>query len=923
MLTPGDFKARWHNRAGSERGLAQAHFLDLRAMLGQDTGETDYVFEQPVTKAGGGQGFADVWKPGHFAVEYKQEGKDLRAAYAQLLAYKDAFGNPPLLVVSDLRRIVIYPNFHNTAATPYEIGIEEMDDPEKLRWLRWLFTDPDKLRPRITRDDVTKAAAARFGAIAARLTARGHDPARVAHLLVQLLFCLFAEDAGVLPKGLVKRTFDFGAKHPDQFDAQLRALLSAMATGGFFNMEPIPVINGGLFAVVDPLPLGQAELTELAEAATLDWSSVEPAIFGTLFERSLDPSSRAQLGAHYTGRADIERVVDPVVMVPLRRRWAEVRATAAPIVERIAAAPSPTIRRNRQAELASLLLSFREELAAVTVLDPACGSGNFLYVALELLLTLDREVIAYGTAAGLSGMTPLIRPSQLRGLEINPYARELAQVVIWIGYLQWMIGNGFGWTEPVLAALETIELRDALLDRTDPAHPKEAEWPAADYIVGNPPFLGAQRLRSELGDAYVEDLFVTYSGRVPHGADLATYFFEKAREHIALRETQRAGLLATQSIRKGASRRILDRIKESGDIFMAWSDEPWTLNGADVRISIIGFDGGRESTRVLDNASVTTINADLTSEIDVTAARQLAENLRLSYKGVEKGGPFEVPGELARRWLSLPTNPNGRPNSDVLRPLINGIDVTRRPQDIWIIDFPLSTTESEAALYEAPFEYTRQHVRPVRLTNRDPKYAEAWWLLRRPVPPMRAALLGFTRYVATPRVARHRTFVWLAVPALADSRLYVFARDDDYFFGVLHSRAHEVWSLAQASRHGVGNDPTYNNTTCFETFPLPWPPGREPAPADEPLVAAVAETAQALDVLRTRWLNPEGATAAELKTRTLTNLYNARPTWLVNAHAALDRAVWMAYGWKDDPSETTDEAILERLLNLNMQHAAG
>jgi len=680
VLTPGDFKARWHNRAGSERGLAQAHFLDLRAMLGQDTGETDYVFEQPVTKAGGGQGFADVWKPGHFAVEYKQEGKDLRAAYAQLLAYKDAFGNPPLLVVSDLRRIVIYPNFHNTAATPYEIGIEEMDDPEKLRWLRWLFTDPDKLRPRITRDDVTKAAAARFGAIAARLTARGHDPARVAHLLVQLLFCLFAEDAGVLPKGLVKRTFDFGAKHPDQFDAQLRALLSAMATGGFFNMEPIPVINGGLFAVVDPLPLGQAELTELAEAATLDWSSVEPAIFGTLFERSLDPSSRAQLGAHYTGRADIERVVDPVVMVPLRRRWAEVRATAAPIVERIAAAPSPTIRRNRQAELASLLLSFREELAAVTVLDPACGSGNFLYVALELLLTLDREVIAYGTAAGLSGMTPLIRPSQLRGLEINPYARELAQVVIWIGYLQWMIGNGFGWTEPVLAALETIELRDALLDRTDPAHPKEAEWPAADYIVGNPPFLGAQRLRSELGDAYVEDLFVTYSGRVPHGADLATYFFEKAREHIALRETQRAGLLATQSIRKGASRRILDRIKESGDIFMAWSDEPWTLNGADVRISIIGFDGGRESTRVLDNASVTTINADLTSEIDVTAARQLAENLRLSYKGVEKGGPFEVPGELARRWLSLPTNPNGRPNSDVLRPLINGIDVTRRPR---------------------------------------------------------------------------------------------------------------------------------------------------------------------------------------------------------------------------------------------------
>ena len=594
-------------------------------------------------------------------------------------------------------------------------------------------------------------------------------------------------------------------------------------------------------------------------------------------------------------------------MEPLRREWAAVRARADVLAEAFRAAKDPRQRERRRKELENVVLAFQERLASVTILDPACGSGNFLYVALEQLKNLEKEVISYAAHRGLSMLMPRVTPRQLHGIEANAYAHELAQIVVWIGYIQWMTMNGFQVNrDPVLEPMDTVLLMDAILDRSDPAQPREPAWPDAEFIIGNPPFLGGKRLRTELGDEYVDAMFAVYNGRVPREADLCCYWFEKARAMIAAGRVKRAGLLATNSIRGGANRRVLERIKESGDIFMAWDDEPWVLDGAAVRISIVGFDDGTEKTRTLDGVPVAAINPDLTGALDLTTARPLAENLNIAFMGDTKGGPFDIPGDLARQMLTAPLNPNGRPNSDVIVPWVNGLDITRRPRDMWIIDFGPDMPLEQAALYEQPFEYVKKHVYPVRQKSRSTR--NEWWLHERPRVDMRDALRGLSRFIGTPTVAKHRLFVWLSAPTLPDHQLIVFARDDDYFFGVLHSRAHELWSLRMGT--SLEDRPRYTPTTCFETFPFPRP--------TEEQREAIAAAARALHEHRERWLNPEGASEAELKQRTLTNLYNARPTWLDNLHRELDRAVFAAYGWPDDLS---DDEILARLLALNLERA--
>jgi type II restriction/modification system DNA methylase subunit YeeA len=922
------FQAKWQGVTLKERSASQEHFLDLCHALNvptpaeADPNGTFYTFEKGAEKTGGGKGFADVWFRGHFAWEYKGRHADLVTAYRQLLQYREDLENPPLLVVCDLDRFEVHTNWTNTAKRVYRFTLADLDQPATLAILRAVFTNPEALRPDVTPEAVTEEAAARFGALAAGLHSRGVDPQRAAHFLVQLLFCLFAEDVGLLPRGLFTDLLTLGARRPELFPGQVEALLTAMRDGGVFGVAEIARFNGGLFAEIGVEPLTAGELKELREAASLDWGSVEPAIFGTLFERSLDPGKRAQLGAHYTGRADIERVVEPVLMAPMRRRWEEVREEADRRKAAWDAATTPQTRANRRAAFAGTLAGFGEELAAIRVLDPACGSGNFLYVALAKLLDLEKAVAVYGATNGLPMGLPQVGPRQLAGLEINAYARELAQVVVWIGYLQWMIGNGFGGRrDPVLEPLETIRLQDALIDRSDPDHPREAVWPEADVIIGNPPFLGDKKMRGELGNDSVEALWRVYRGRVPSGADLVCYFFERTRAEIEAGRVDRAGLLATQAIRMGASRRILERIKQSGDIFLAWDDEPWTVNGAQVRISIVGFDNGSEKDRFHDGQSVQNINADLTTATDVTTARALPENSGVAFFGDCKGGPFDVPIALAEGWLQLPTNPNGRPNSDVVKRRINGQGVMQGNSESWIVDFGPSATEGEAALYEAPFEYVLKNVAPIRALNRDVHLRRYWWLHQRPRPEMRAAVEHLSRFLVTPTVAKHRVFAWVGRDVIPDHKLVVFARQDDYFFGAMQSRAHVIWSLRTASRHGVGNDPVYNIGSCFETFPLPWSPGQEPW--DDPRLHAIAEAARELDERRRAWLDPEGANEAELKTRTLTNLYNARPTWLANLHAALDRAVWDAYGWDDsNPALTEEDAILGQLLALNAERSA-
>lgn len=930
------FKQKWIVASNQkERSVSQSHFLDLCALLGvptpteaDPTGET-YCFERGASKAGGGDGWADVWYRGHFAIEYKGLHRDLEKAYQQVNRYKDALENPPLLVVCDLNTIRIRTNFTNTVQQTYEVTLADIDGHNTERGvsnlvlLANMWKDPEWFRPTNTPDSVTIDAAKRFSEIARGLHDRNVHPEAAAHFLVQLVFCLFAEDIKLLPENIFSKMIKYTYDYPMHFQERCTEFLQKMNTGGDIAYQRIPYVNGGLFEVVDVPELTKAEIGKILDATDWDWSKIEPAIFGTLFERSLDPEKRSQLGAHYTSKADIQRVVDPVVIQPLRRRFAEVVQKHGPVPAVGEPAPklTSTQRKKALADIDSLL----DELANATVLDPACGSGNFLYVALEELLSLELEVQRYRSQIT---MTPLlqssqVQPIQLRGIEINPYAQQLAQTAIWIGFLQWLHRNRTSSiAEPILSPLDSIELKDALLTFHEDGSVTETEWPAAKYIIGNPPFLGNYRMRGELGDEYVIVLYKTFRSRLPNGSDLCCYFFERARQQIEGGQTQRAGLLATNSIRGGSNRKVLDRIKMTGDIYAAWADEPWILDGAAVRISIVGFDDGTEDHKTLNGESVGAINPDLTSQsADITKAIQLEENRLIGFKGVEKSGAFDIDRTTAQVFLDMPGNVNGRPNTDVVKPWLNGVEIARRFRDMWVIDFGPNLTEAEAALYEGPFEYVKVHVKPVREKNRRARRAQTWWLHADPYISMRSALQGRDRYIATPHTSKYRIFVWIEGEVLPANSVIAVAREDDYFFGVLHSRAHELWSLRMGTWIGKGNDARYTSTTTFETYPFPWPPGHEPV--DDPRVIAIGDAAKALDDARNAWLNPPDATEAELKKRTLTNLYNANPTWLRNLHATLDRAVWDAYGWPEDevPAGVEEDVILSRLLALNLERA--
>jgi type II restriction/modification system DNA methylase subunit YeeA len=921
LMTPQEFVEKWRNVTLKERSAAQEHFLDLCHVLGHKTpAEADpdgrfFTFERGAEKVEGGDGFADVWYRGHFAWEYKTRHKNLEDAYAQLLRYREDLENPPLLVVCDLERFEIHTNFTNTVKHVYRFTNDEVAEPRVLDILRALFYAPSELAPSKTIEQVTEEAAADFARLAPMLTGRGIEPHTTAHFLIRVLFCLFAEDINLLPDHVFTKLIENLRLRPAEFAAALHDLFAAMASGGRFGYQAIAHFNGGLFADAEVVPMEIEELTILFGATKHDWASIEPAIFGTLFERSLDPAKRSQLGAHYTSKQDIRRIVEPVLMAPLRARWADVREQAVELrrqrdevlAERGGEISGAATQARNRAEksLRDCLTAFFDEIARVTVLDPACGSGNFLYVSLAALLDLQHEVSGFAAASKLGGLFPSVSPAQLYGLEVNAYAHELAQVVVWIGYLQWMRANGYGVDEhPVLKPMHTIAERDAVLDLTTPTAPREPEWPNVYAIIGNPPFLGVRKLRSELGDEYVEALFRVWDGRVSREADFVCYWFEKARAMLAAGTAQRAGLLATNSIRGGANREVLKRIKASGDIFMAWSDEPWTLDGAAVRISLVGFDANQETSRTLNGHPVAHINADLTTGADLTEARRLRENLDIAYMGDTKGGSFDIDGATARDMLAAPLNPNGRPNSDVVRPWVNGLDITRRPRGMYIIDFGAGMPLEAAALYERPFAYVERHVKPEREGNRREAYAQRWWLHAEPRPALREALAPLRRYIATPTVAKHRLFVWLTSTTVPDHQLIVIARDDDYTFGVLHSRAHELWSLRLGT--SLEDRPRYTPITTFETFPFPRP--------TEAQREAIAEAARDLDTKRNAWLDPQGASEIELRKRTLTNLYNERPAWLRLAHERLDVAVLTAYGW---PADIADDDLLERLLALN------
>jgi type II restriction/modification system DNA methylase subunit YeeA len=944
-MTIAEFIAKWQRVELTERSASQQHFLDLCELFEHpkpadvDPAGKWFTFEKGADKQDGGRGWADVWKRGFFGWEYKGKHKNLDAAYNQLLKYREALESPPLLVVCDMDRIVIHTNFTATAKKVYEVALAELGAPRNIEIVRQLFHEPEKLRPGVTSESITTEVAERLARVAQGLRNRGLDPSDVARFLDRIVFCLFAEDTGLLPKDLFSRIVQKSNRDPERFAKLIGQLFDAMMTGGDFGLEDIRHFNGNLFTESPALELTPEEIDAIQAAGRLDWGAVDPSIFGTLFERGLDPAKRSQLGAQYTSREDIETLIEPVVMRPLREEWQEARRQMEGLLD------AKKINRAK-----AVARGFLERLWGVKVLDPACGSGNFLYVTLQKLKDLEKEALVYASDNQLGTFLPMVGPWQFYGIEVNPYAFDLAQTTVWIGYLQWVRANGFGTPpDPILRRLEDNFLcMDAIIDLSDPANPREPDWPAVDFIVGNPPFLGGKRMRSELGDNYVNKLFELYKGRVPSEADLVCYWFEKAREEIEKGKCKRAGLLATQGVRGGANREVLKRIKQTGDIFFAQSDREWILNGANVHISMVGFDNGTEQQRILDSIPVNVINPNLTAHTDITISNRLKENVKVAFQGPVKVGRFEIADDLAIKFLMGP-NPHGKSNSDVLYHWVNGIDITKRSKHFWIIDFGSSSIQ-QASMYQEPFEYVQRYIKPERIKNPDRQRREFWWRLGRSGSDWKSATKDLLRTIFTPRVSKHRVFAWFEGTTLPDSAVVGFANSTDYFFGILHSRMHEVWSLAQGTQLRERESGfRYTATTCFETFPFPEP--------TEDQREAIAEAARELDNLRTRWLNPpewtreevlefpgsidgpwaryvhnpdargigtvryprlvpkDEAAAKQLAKRTLTNLYNQRPTWLDLAHKKLDEAVFAAYGW---PSSIADDEILARLLALNL-----
>ncbi|MBZ9766559.1 class I SAM-dependent DNA methyltransferase [Mesorhizobium sp. CA6] len=969
-MTPTAFIKKWRRAELGERQSAQEHFLDICALVGhpspiqEDPNGEFFAFEKGANKLGGGRGFADVWKKGYFAWEYKRKNGNLDEALLQLMRYAPALSSPPLHIVCDIARLRIHTAWTNTVPYTYEIALDDLAEPTAREMLRNVFFNPEKLRPSRTRAAVTKEAADKFSTIALRLQGRG-TPEEIAHFVNQLVFCFFAQSVSLLPDGLFTKLLRKAARAPDRAMGYLSKLFEAMERGGEFDLTDIAWFNGGLFDGRRALRLDDDDIGLLVAADSLDWGLIDPTIFGTLFERFLDPEKRSQIGAHYTDPEKIMRLVEPVILRPLRQEWGLARLEIVELLEGRRKPPmrSKQARRMTGQEAAAEVRSrFTERLRTLRILDPACGSGNFLYLALQGVKDIEHRVNLDCEMLGLPAQLPLVGPEILRGIEINTMAAELARTTIWIGDIQWQIKNGIrSKSIPILRKLDAIERRDALIrDGEDEDMTRdeqgdllatlrttssdgEAEWPPAEFIVGNPPFLGVRLMRQSLGDPRVERLFKVYDGRVAREADLVCYWVEKSRAAVAAGKTSRVGLVTTNSIRGGANRKVLDQIASESRLFEAWSDEPWVVDGASVRVSLFCFGDGEDELR-LDGKMVAQINSDLTAgTTDLTKARRLVENQNIAFMGDTKGGAFDVPGELARSWLRMPVNPNGRPNSDVLRPWRNGMDVTRHPRDMWIIDFGWEMSEHQAALYEAPFQHIKEHVFPERTKNRRDAYRERWWRHVEPRPALHSALRGHSRYVATPRVAKHRTFVWLDQSVLPDSRIFAFSRSDDVFFGILHSRFHEAWSLGTCSWHGVGNDPTYNSASVFETFPFP--AGLSPdLPAiryeKDSRALAISIAARKLVDLRNAWLNPtdlvevrpevvsdfpdrvlakDTAAQAVLRERTLTNLYNWRPQWLIDAHAKLDAAVANAYSW---PADISDEEAIAKLLELNLSREA-
>lgn len=812
--------------------------------------------------------------------------------------------------------------------------------------------------------------AAYLAEVSKALEGRGHPPEEVAGFLARILFAMFAEDVGLLPPDSFTGLLREAQAHPDSFAPTLSQLFEAMDEGLFaFGLKAqIKRFNGAFYKDRRAFPLRREEIGTLLLAAGKDWRQVEPAIFGTLLEQALDPRERGRLGAHYTPRPYVERLVQATVMQPLREDWAAARAAAE---DRQASGDA------RGAGLE--LLAFHDHLTRTRVLDPACGTGNFLYVTLELMKALESEVLE--ARAGLDVDDDLVGdavkrgvdPRQFYGLELNPRAAAIAELVLWIGYLQasYRRDPDYNPRDPVLSDFGTVNPAASKRRPGDPAvdavlqsdgdviggggtsYPdaRLPAWPEAEFIVGNPPFIGGKDIRAELGDAYAEALWAL-NPQMDGGADFVMYWWDRAADVLTRKgsPTRRFGLVTTNSITQVFQRRTLARWmdqkhqnKRALSLTFAVDDHPWTKATRDaaavwiaMTVAVAGKHDGELAT-VAAEAAVDTdapqvelqsahgsINADLTVGIDVTAAVELHANDGMSSRGVSLHGSGFIVTSAEASHLGL--GREDRPGLDQhIRPYLNGRDLTGRSRGAMVIDLFGLAAEQVRNRYPEVYQHIALSVKPERDRNNRATYRENWWIFGEPRRELRPALHDLSRYIATVETSKHRTFQFIDGEVLPDNRLVCFALSDAAHLAVLSSSLHVGWSLATGGT--LEDRPIYTKSQGFDPFPFPaWTAVQH---------AALAEAGEALEAFRKRRL-------AEQPDLTLTRLYNAlqahregrTPTAqeardfesgsvliLAELHADIDRLTLDAYGWSDlDPAD--DQELLGRLVALNAERAA-
>jgi hypothetical protein len=1009
------FIVRWQGREGGQERANYVSFLnELIALLGLPSPDpadathenNDYVFERVVKKhkdEGDSSGRIDLYKKNSFVLEAKQSrikgGKkeikgqnDLFSAEApeaslgrrgadrawdvlMLNAKRQAedyaralpasHGWPPFILICDVGHCIeVYADFSgqgkNYTQFPdrqtFRIYLEDLRIDDVRERLRKIWLDPASLDPAQQSAKVTRDIAKRLAQVSLALEKKNYPAQDVAMFLMRCLFTMFAEDVGLLPEKSFKEVLQECEKNPEAFTHDVGQLWEAMDLGTWAHVLKTKVkkFNGQFFRNHAALPLGREEIGELRQAAGYTWKEVDPSIFGTLVEQALDPDERDRLGAHYTPRAYVERLVVATVIEPLREDWRNVQATA------------ETKRASGDLKgAAAEVQAFHDKLCETRVLDPACGTGNFLYVSLELMKRLEGEVLEalldLGGQEALRGLgSHSVDPHQFLGLEINPRAAAIAELVLWIGYLQWHFRTkGAAPEEPILRAFRNIQVKNAVLTWEGDPIPKmvdgretypdarRPDWPAAEFIVGNPPFIGASFLRARLGDAFTEALWSAHS-HMNESADFVMYWWDRAAELLTRKGTvlRRFGLITTNSIFQVFQRRVVERhlkAKRPVSLVMAVPDHPWTKateGAAAVRIAMTVAEAGSEDgmlREVIREAALDTdaphisfkdslgsIHADLTIGADIAAVKALQSSEGISHDGVKlHGSGFIVtPNEAAHLGLGL------RPGlRSYVRDYRNGRDLAQRPRGRMVIDlFGLDVNEVRQKFPEI-YQHLLVTVKPERDGNNRESYRNNWWIFGEPRRELRPALNGLTRYIATVDTARHRVFQFLSPDIVCDDKSVIIATDDAFHLGTLSSRIHVVYSLRAGGWLGVGNDAVYTKTRTFDPFPFP--------DANNIQKQTIRVIAEELDAHRKRVL-------ADHPHLTLTGLYNVleklragtKPAELdghdrmifddgfvliiKELHDKIDVAVADAFGWPDDLS---DDEILARLVALNKQRS--